>query len=76
VAVPVGSTVRWVNGANVFHTVTSTNSLAVRRPSGLFNKSLFRRGATFQFRFTRPGTFHYYCQPHTEFMWGTVTVTG
>ena len=76
VTVPAGSTVRWVNAENMFHTVTSTDSLAVRRPNGLFDKSLVKKGDTFEYTFTKPGVYHYYCQPHTEFMWGGVTVTG
>jgi plastocyanin len=74
--VPAGSAVRWVNGSDDFHTVTSTASLQPRRPSGLFDHSLGRRGDRFVFTFTRPGVYHYYCQPHSEFMWGTVRVTG
>ncbi len=76
VTVPAGSAVRWVNDENMFHTVTSTDSIAVRRANGLFNKSLAKKGDTFTYTFTKPGVYHYYCQPHTDFMWGEVTVTG
>jgi plastocyanin len=76
ITVRAGTTVRWLNEEAVFHTVTSTNTLERRRPSGLFNRSLFARGQTFEYTFRRPGTFHYYCQPHSEFMFGTVRVTG
>lgn len=76
VTVPAGSAVRWVNDEDTFHTVTSTDTIAVRRPNGLFNKSLVRKGGTFTYTFTKPGVYHYYCQPHTDFMWGQVTVTG
>ncbi len=76
VTVPAGSAVRWVNDENMLHTVTSTHSIAVRRPNGLFNKSLAKKGDTFTYTFTKPGVYHYYCQPHTDFMWGEVTVTG
>jgi plastocyanin len=72
--VPVGTTVRWVNEDAVFHTVTSTATLQPRRPSGLFDRSLFRKGDTFQRTFDKAGTFHFYCQPHADFMFGTVTV--
>lgn len=41
----------------MFHTVTSTSSLQVRRPNGLFDKSLFRKGDTFQYTFKEAGTF-------------------
>jgi plastocyanin len=74
--VPAGTTVRWVNNDAVFHTVTSTNSLDRKRPNGLFDRSVFARGQAVQYRFTRPGTYHYYCRPHSEFMAGTVRVTG
>ena len=76
ITVPVGTTVRWVNDEAVFHTVTSTNSLALKRPNGLFDRSLFARGQTSEYRFMRPGTYHYYCRPHADFMFGTVRVTG
>lgn len=76
VTVPVGATVRWTNDESMFHTVTSTSSLQVRRPNGLFDKSLFRKGDTFQYTFKEAGTFFYYCQPHSTFMAGTVRVVG
>ena len=74
VTVPVGSAVRWVNDTDAFHTMTSTDSRQLLRPNGLFDGSLFRRGDTFQHTFTKAGTYHYYCQPHSEFMVGTVRV--
>ena len=73
---PVGSAVRWTNGGDVFHTVTSTASPEPRRPSGLFDQALARRGDRFEFTFTRPGVYHYYCQPHSDFMSGAVRVVG
>jgi plastocyanin len=76
VTVPAGSAVRWVDGDDVFHTVTSTASLAPRRPSGLFDHALAGRGDRFEFTFARPGVYHYYCQPHSDFMSGTVRVVG
>lgn len=76
ITVPAGTTVRWVNQEDVFHTVTSTASLERKRPSGLFDRSLFARGQAFQYAFRKPGTYHYYCRPHNDFMFGTVRVTG
>jgi plastocyanin len=76
VTVPVGTTVRWVNEEDVFHTVTSTATLEPRRPSGLFAHSFFHKGDSFEYMFKTAGTFHYYCQPHAPFMFGTVTVRG
>jgi plastocyanin len=74
--VRVGQTVRWVNAGDVFHTVTSTGSLDRREPSGRFDRSLAGRGESFEFRFDVPGTYAYYCRPHSEFMFGTVEVLG
>jgi plastocyanin len=74
VTIRPGQAVRWVNGDDVFHTVTSTDSLDRLRPNGRFNRSLSRRGQTFAYTFRRPGTYHYYCQPHAPFMVGTVQV--
>ncbi len=73
--VAAGSTVRWTNQDGAFHTVTSTDSLDRRQPNGVFDGTLATRGATFSFRFTRPGTYRFYCKPHNEFMTGTVVVT-
>jgi plastocyanin len=73
--VPAGSTVRWTNQDGTFHTVTSTDSLERRQPNGVFDGTLATRGATFSFRLTRPGTYRFYCKPHSDFMAGTVVVT-
>ena len=73
--VAAGSTVRWTNAENVFHTVTSTASLTRRQPSGLFNRTLAARGQSFEFKFDQPGTYHFYCTPHSDFMAGSVVVT-
>jgi plastocyanin len=73
--VPAGSTVRWTNADGAFHTVTATASLERRQPSGLFDRPLGSRGQSFEFTFDRPGAYHFYCQPHSEFMAGTVIVS-
>ncbi|HEY3001284.1 MAG TPA: plastocyanin/azurin family copper-binding protein [Kribbellaceae bacterium] len=74
VTVAVGGTVRWVNDDATYHTVTSTASTQVRRPSGRFHGVLDRAGEAFTVTFTEPGTHAYYCQPHAEFMAGVVHV--
>jgi plastocyanin len=70
-----GTTVRWVNDADVFHTVTFAQSAAVRLPSGVFDATLAMAGETVTFRFDVPGIYAYYCEPHVEFMAGIVRVT-
>jgi plastocyanin len=74
VVVRAGQAVRWVADDDVFHTVTSTDSLEPRRPNGRFDRSFSRRDQRFEYVFRRPGTYHYYCQPHSDFMVGTVRV--
>lgn len=69
-----GTAVRWVNAADVFHTVTFAQSTAVRMPSGVFEATLARPGETVEFRFDTPGEYAYYCEPHVEFMAGVVHV--
>jgi plastocyanin len=74
VRVPTGSTVRWTNADGVFHTVTSSASLDRREPNAVFDGTIAARGQAFEHTFARPGTYHYYCRPHSEFMAGTVIV--
>ncbi len=75
VTIRTGGTVRWVNDDATYHTVTSTGSLARRVPDGRFNGALDAAGATFSHTFTQPGSYPYFCQPHAEFMAGTVRVS-
>jgi len=72
--VEAGTTVRWVNDEDVFHTITSTDHFARRVPNGLIRERLSRAGQSVEVRFDTPGTYAYYCQPHADFMLGTVHV--
>ncbi len=63
--VSVGDAVRWTFSGEP-HTVTSRD--------GLFDSGITDPGGSFQFRFTRPGTYRYYCQVHPEQMSGTIVV--
>jgi manganese oxidase len=72
--VKAGTTVRWIDDGDVFHTVTSTDSHQVLKPNGLFDSSLAAKGAVFEYTFRKPGIYHYYCRPHVPFMVGTVRV--
>jgi plastocyanin len=74
VTVRVGGTVRWVNDDATFHTVTSSDRFDVRRPNGLFDAVLDEPGETFEQTFDEEGSYPYYCQPHSEFMAGTIRV--
>jgi plastocyanin len=74
VTVPAGGTVRWVDDDATYHTVTSSARADVRMPDGQFDAVLDVSGETFTHTFAEPGTYPYYCQPHAEFMAGTVVV--
>lgn len=51
-----GTTVIWHNEDSASHTVTSD--------TGLFDNPLPSGGTDFQFTFSQPGTYAYYCRPH------------
>ena len=68
ITVKVGTTVTWTNKDSVPHTVTETDG-QTGPSSGDLNPS-----ASYTFKFTKAGTYHYNCSIHT-YMVGTVTVT-
>jgi len=63
--VRAGTTVMWANRDDEPHTVVSDN--------GLFRSGAIDTDATFNFRFDRPGTYHFICSIHPQ-MLGTVVV--
>lgn len=74
VRITTGTSVTWVNTHDVFHTVTSTDSLDEKRSNGEFDEVLSSEGETAERVFDQPGTVFYYCQPHSSFMDGTIEV--
>lgn len=76
VTIEAGTTVRWVHTHDVFHTITSTDSLDEKQANGQFDETMSSEGDTFEFTFEEPGTYHYFCKPHSGFMFGTITVEG
>ena len=64
-SVPVGTTVTWVNHDEEPHTVTSATGAFAS--AGLVNEDTFAQ------KFTKPGTYEYFCKVH-PFMKGTVVV--
>ena len=74
VRVDEGTTVRWINTDGVFHTVTASESLDGRSPSGEFDETLSSTGDTFEWTADEPGRQDYYCAPHVGFMFGSIDV--
>jgi len=67
ITISVGSTVIWTNDGGIAHTVTETSG-----PTG-FDSGNMDPGATFQFTFTKAGTYKYDCKYH-PFTTGTIIV--
>jgi plastocyanin len=67
-SVKAGTTVRWVFSGNNPHTVTSSSG-------NMLDSGNLNRGDIFEFRFTTPGTFDYFCVIHGQSMSGRVIVT-
>jgi plastocyanin len=65
--VNVGDKVTWKNNGEDVHTVTSDD--------GSFDSGDIKAGASWSYTFTTPGTYTYYCAPHT-WMAATVVVNG
>lgn len=74
VEVAVGSSIRWVNGSRTFHTVTFSPITGERVSDGTFDASMFEEGAEIVRTFDEPGELRYFCQPHFQFMAGSVSV--
>ena len=70
--VTVGTTVAWRHVGNNEHTVTSGTPTI--NPGVLFDSGVLHNGGGFNFTFTAPGTYAYFCRIHGINMTGTVTV--
>ncbi|QFU84740.1 cupredoxin domain-containing protein [Natronorubrum aibiense] len=74
VRLSVGTTVRWVSTHDIFHTITSTESLEQKSPSGEFRQTVSAEGDSYEWTADEPGTQFYYCEPHAGFMDGTLEI--
>lgn len=68
VTISTGTTVRWINDADIMHTVTPRDHSEWQRVE------LDRSGETFEHTFETAGEFDYFCEPHESTMQGTITV--
>lgn len=76
ITVAAGTTVRWINGETITHTITSgawgdvdpdTGIRATETLDGLFDVTLAPKGEdgdSFEFTYETPGTYPYYCDIH------------
>ncbi len=63
--VPVGTTVTWTNSDDIPHTTVSTD--------GAFKSKVMDTDEKFSFKFTKAGTYSYYCSVHPK-MTGKIVV--
>ena len=66
ITVPVGTTVTWINGDDIPHTVVADDKS--------FRSKVLDTDDRFSFTFAKPGTFSYFCGLHPH-MTGKVVVT-
>jgi plastocyanin len=82
VTIKAGETVEWLNNGGVVHSVTAVPEEAYRPkdvalPMGAatFDSGFMPPGSKFDYTFTVPGTYRYFCVPHEALgMIGTVVV--
>ena len=65
ITVPVGATVTWTNKDDIPHTTVSTD--------GVFKSNVMDTDEKFSFKFTKAGTYSYYCSVHPK-MTGKIVV--
>jgi len=65
ITVPVGTTVTWTNSDDIPHTTVSTD--------GAFKSKVMDTDEKFSFKFTKAGTYSYYCSVHPK-MTGKIVV--
>ncbi len=70
--VNVGRAVVWRHEGSNQHTVTSGSPTV--QPGALFDSGPLTNGGGFQFTFSAPGTFPYFCRIHGVAHTGTITV--
>lgn len=67
--IAAGTTVRWVNDSNLFHTITPQGHSEWQR------QTTSQQGIVFEHTFQSAGTFPYFCEPHqAQGMQGEITV--
>ncbi len=70
ITINVGDTVVWTNNGIAPH--TSTSGINCPTGDGIWNSGVLSSGQAFQFTFTQPGTYNYFCSIHC--FTGVITV--
>lgn len=73
VVIGVNNTVLWINDDSVAHTVTAR---AVPSGAQMFNSGNLNPGQTFQYTFTVPGNYTYYCIYHPWMVAKVIVLAG
>eukprot|EP01027_Heterolobosea_sp_BB2_P004382 GEZU01006689.1.p1 GENE.GEZU01006689.1~~GEZU01006689.1.p1 ORF type:complete len:156 (+),score=39.02 GEZU01006689.1:134-601(+) len=79
IVIQVGDTVKWTNLQSYGHAVAEADSASSTKPKSGGWSSGYPDAMPdeWSYTFTKPGTYHYICEPHIESgMRGTVTVQG
>jgi plastocyanin len=71
VVIGINNTVRWVNKDYTLHTISA---LSTPNNSPSFDSAPIFQGGSFEYTFTVPGQYAYYCPWHPGWMRGTITV--
>lgn len=72
VVIRPGDTVKWINKVDNQHTITSGKDGVA---DGLWDSKRLNNGQSFSYTFEKPGTYTYFCVPHSVFkMNGAVEV--
>ncbi|MCI0636878.1 MAG: plastocyanin/azurin family copper-binding protein, partial [Actinobacteria bacterium] len=72
--IPAGTTIEWVWEGGGHSTTSGACAAAGCTADGLWNSGVRTDGA-FRIRFDQPGTFPYFCDPHSDQMRGVVIVS-
>lgn len=82
ITIKAGQTVEWINNGDTIHSVSTETANAqnpkdVSLPAGAkaFDSGFVAPGSKYDYTFTVPGTYHYFCLPHEQAgMTGTIIV--
>ena len=75
-SIRIGTTVRWTHVGDIPHSVTADDGSFDSNPTNCPGNLCMRRGDVFTWRFTKAGSYPYFCKVHPRSHRGTVVVSG